>query len=183
MSGTEMNERAPAKAADFLSIYQQGFVRVAACRPICRIAEPAFNLEETLRLAREGSDEGVALMVFPELGLSGYSIDDLLLQRALLDEVDRRLLELVATSRDLRPVLLVGAPLRREGRLYNCAVAVHRGSDPRRRAEGAPTQLPRVLREAGGSPPGGTCAARSSSEASPPRSGWTSCSRRRTSTA
>ena len=127
MSGTGMNEQAPPKAADFLSIYQQGFVRVAACRPMCRIADPAFNLEETLRLAREGSDEGVALMVFPELGLSGYSIDDLLLQRALLDEVERRLLELVAKSRDLRPVLLVGAPLRREGRLYNCAVAVHRG--------------------------------------------------------
>lgn len=111
----------------FLSIYRQGFVRVAACCPLCRIAEPAFNLEETLRLARRGSDEGVALMVFPELGLSGYSIDDLLHQRALLDEVERRLLELVAESSDLHPVLLVGAPLRREGRLYNCAIAIHRG--------------------------------------------------------
>ena len=127
MSGAGMNERAPPRAADFLSIYRQGFVRVAACRPVCRIAEPAYNLQETLRLARKASDEGVALMVFPELGLSGYSIDDLLLQRALLDEVERRLVELVAESRGLHPVLLVGAPLRREGRLYNCAVAIHRG--------------------------------------------------------
>ncbi|WP_031308721.1 NAD(+) synthase [Sphingobium sp. C100] len=127
MPDTGTTTKAPPAAADFLSIYRQGFVRVAACRPLCRIAEPAFNLEETLRLARNGSDEGVALMVFPELGLSGYSIDDLLLQRALLDEVERRLLELVAESRDLHPVLLVGAPLRREGRLYNCAVAIHRG--------------------------------------------------------
>lgn len=117
-----------SKAAEaFLSIYQQGFVRVAACRPTCRIADPAFNLEATLALAREGSDAGVALMVFPELGLSGYSIDDLFMQRALLDEVGRRLLDLVTASRDLRPVILMGAPLRREGRLYNCAVAVHRG--------------------------------------------------------
>ena len=117
----------PRNAADFLSIYQQGFVRVAACRPVCRIADPAFNLEQTLRLAREGDEAGIALMVFPELGLSGYSIDDLLLQRALLDEVERQLVNLVAESRDLHPVVLVGAPLRREGRLYNCAVAIHRG--------------------------------------------------------
>ena len=112
---------------DFLSIYRQGFVRVAACRPRCRAADPAFNLAQTLELAREGDAQAVALMVFPELGLSGYSIDDLLLQRALLDEVEARIVELVEASRELRPVLLVGAPLRREGRLYNCAVAIHRG--------------------------------------------------------
>ena len=114
-------------ADDFLSVYRQGFVRVAACRPRCRAADPAFNLEQSLELARAGDDQAVALMVFPELGLSGYSIDDLLLQRALLDDVEARLLELVEASRALRPVMLVGAPLRREGRLYNCAIAVHRG--------------------------------------------------------
>lgn len=114
-------------AEEFLSIYRQGFVRVAACRPRCRAADPAFNLEQTLALARTGDGQAVALMVFPELGLSGYSIDDLILQGALLDEVETRLLELVEASRDLRPVMLIGAPLRREGRLYNCAVAVHRG--------------------------------------------------------
>ncbi len=127
MSGNEMNDKARLKSAGFLSVYRQGFVRVAACSPRCRIADPAFNVEETLKLAHEGSDAGVALMVFPELGLSGYSIDDLLLQQALLDEVERRLVELVGKSRNLLPVLLVGAPLRREGRLYNCAIAVHRG--------------------------------------------------------
>ena len=117
-----------SKAAEaFLSIYRQGFVRVAACRPRCRAADPAFNLEQTLELARDGDAQAVALMVFPELGLSGYSIDDLLLQRALLDDVEAKIVELVDASRKLRPVLLVGAPLRREGRLYNCAVAIHRG--------------------------------------------------------
>lgn len=120
-----MNQATVAEA--FLSIYRQGFVRVAACRPRCRAADPTFNLAQTLELAREGDAQAVALMVFPELGLSGYSIDDLLLQRALLDEVEARIIELVEASRKLRPVLLVGAPLRREGRLYNCAVAIHRG--------------------------------------------------------
>lgn len=64
MPDTSRYEHGDRKAADFLSIYQQGFVRVAACRPTCRIADPAFNLEATLALAREGSDAGVALMVF-----------------------------------------------------------------------------------------------------------------------
>lgn len=78
-------------AEAFLSIYRQGFVRVAACRPRCRAADPTFNLAQTMELAREGDAQAVALMVFPELGLSGYSIDDLLLQRALLDEVEARI--------------------------------------------------------------------------------------------
>ncbi len=120
-----INPQAPTE--NFLSIYRQGFVRVAACRPRCRVADPAYNLEHTLELAREGHDRSIALMVFPELGLSGYAIDDLVLQAALLDAVEARLGELVEASRALSPVLLVGAPLRREGRLYNCAVAIHRG--------------------------------------------------------
>lgn len=115
------------KAQRFLSIYQQGLVRVAACRPRCEVADPGYNLARTLELAREGHSQAVALMVFPELGLSGYAIDDLLLQGALLDNVEQRLAELLTASAELRPVMLVGAPLRREGRLYNCAVAIHRG--------------------------------------------------------
>ena len=112
---------------DFLNITRQGFVRVAACRPRCEVADPPYNLTHTLKLAREGHDRSVALMIFPELGLSGYAIDDLLLQRALLDEVETSLGELAEQSRELSPVLVVGAPLRREGRLYNCAIAIHRG--------------------------------------------------------
>lgn len=100
---------------------------MAACTPQCEVADPRYNVAETLKLARRGSDEGVALMVFPELGLSGYAIDDLLGQAALLERVDRELGQLVEASAELAPVLLVGAPLRREGRLYNCAVAIHRG--------------------------------------------------------
>lgn len=112
---------------EFLSIYRQGFVRVAACCPRCEVADPDYNLAGTLALAREGHDGAVALMVFPELGLSGYAIDDLLLQDALLDEVEARLADLLSHSNALSPVLLVGAPLRHRGRLYNCAIAIHRG--------------------------------------------------------
>lgn len=122
-----MNAIPTPDVAAFLSIYRQGFVRVAACRPRCEVADPEYNLVQTLELARQGDARDVALMVFPELGLSGYSIDDLLLQCALLDDVEVKLAELVEHSKALSPVLIVGAPLRREGRLYNCAVAVHRG--------------------------------------------------------
>src|SRR5204863_6110076 len=68
-----------------------------------------------------------ALMVFPELGLSAYAIDDLLFQDAVLDAVAVQIDRLVAASKKLAPVFVIGAPLRREGRLYNCALAIHRG--------------------------------------------------------
>ncbi|WP_264447886.1 NAD(+) synthase [Novosphingobium sp. JCM 18896] len=113
---------------DFHSPYRHGFVRVAACQPLCAVADPAFNLAETLKLAQAGDGQGVALMVFPELGLSAYAIDDLFLQQALLDDVQARLGELIEASRNLNPVLLVGAPIQKAGRVYNCAVVVHRGT-------------------------------------------------------
>ncbi|MGB8383947.1 MAG: NAD(+) synthase [Dermatophilaceae bacterium] len=112
---------------NFRSVYDHGFVRVAACTVPTVIVDPAANADATLALARECSDEGVGLAVFPELGLSGYSVEDLLLQDALLDAVEAALTSLVEASRDLLPVLVVGAPLRALGRVYNCAVVLHRG--------------------------------------------------------
>ncbi|MDQ0760198.1 NAD(+) synthase [Streptomyces canus] len=114
-------------ALNFWSIYQHGFARVAACTGHTVIADPPANAEAVLRHARQCGDEGVAVAVFPEMGLCGYSIEDLLLQDALLDEVEAALAEVVAGSADLLPVLVVGAPLRHRNRVYNCAVIVHRG--------------------------------------------------------
>jgi NAD+ synthase (glutamine-hydrolysing) len=112
---------------DFRSIYQHGFARVAACTEPVAIADPPANAEAVLRQARACSEEGVAVAVFPELCLSGYSIEDLLLQDALLDGVEDALATVVAGSTGLLPVLVVGAPLRHRNRVYNCAVIVHRG--------------------------------------------------------
>ncbi|ODR17188.1 NAD(+) synthase, partial [Mycobacterium gordonae] len=78
-------------------------------------------------LARQCHDDGVALAVFPELTLCGYSIEDILLQNALLDSVEEALGEVVAASAGLLPVLVVGAPLRHLHRIYNTAVVIHRG--------------------------------------------------------
>ena len=112
---------------DFYSAYRHGFVRVAACTHHTALADPAANAESVLRLARDCHDDGVALAVFPELTLSGYSIEDILMQDALLDAVEEALVEVVAASAVLLPVLVVGAPLRRGHRIYNTAAVIHRG--------------------------------------------------------
>jgi len=113
---------------DFYNSYSQGFVRVAACTHHTTIGDPAANAASVLGLARACHDDGVAVAVFPELTLSGYSIEDIVLQDLLLDDVEGALGEIVASSTDLLPVLVVGAPLRYRHRIYNTAVIIHRGA-------------------------------------------------------
>ncbi len=112
---------------DFYSAYGQGFLRVAACTHQTTLADPAANAESVLRMARACHDDSVGLAVFPELTLSGYSIEDILLQDTLLDAVEDALLEVVVASEELLPVLVIGAPLRYAHRIYNTAVVIHRG--------------------------------------------------------
>jgi NAD+ synthase (glutamine-hydrolysing) len=112
---------------NFYSLYAHEFVRVACCVPRTRVADAEFNLGQTLRLAQEGDKARTAVMVFPELGLSSYAIEDLLLQDALLDQVERSVARVVEASKTLFPILVVGAPLRVTDRLYNTAIVVHRG--------------------------------------------------------
>lgn len=111
----------------FHSIYRHGFVRAAVGVPRVRVADPKYNAAQTLELARQMSDEGAAVALFPELGISAYSDDDLFHQDALLDATRVALGEIVEASRELCPVLLVGAPLRFGGQLFNCGVAIYRG--------------------------------------------------------
>jgi NAD+ synthase (glutamine-hydrolysing) len=112
---------------DFRSPYEHGFARVAACTGPIAVGDPRANAETVLRQARSCTEEGVAVALFPELCLSGYSLEDLLLQDALLDAVEAALAEVVAGSAELITLLVVGAPLRLRDRIYNCAVAIHRG--------------------------------------------------------
>lgn len=116
------------RTMNFYSAYQHGFVRVAACTHHTTIGDPAANAASVLDMARACHDDGAALAVFPELTLSGYSIEDVLLQDSLLDAVEDALLDLVTESADLLPVLVVGAPLRHRHRIYNTAVVIHRGA-------------------------------------------------------
>ena len=111
----------------FYCLHTHGFIRVAVATPNVRVADPAFNVARTIELARDADKHGASLVLFPELGLSSYAIDDLLQQEALLNAVDAALVDLVEASQAIHPLIVVGAPLRHRGRLYNCAVAILRG--------------------------------------------------------
>jgi NAD+ synthase (glutamine-hydrolysing) len=112
----------------FTSLYRHGFIRAAIAAPKTRPADPAANAAETFRLAEQAHADGAALALFPELGISGYAIDDLLMQQALLDEVLAGLQKIVAASAKLFPTLIVGAPLALDGAIYNCGIVIHRGA-------------------------------------------------------
>jgi NAD+ synthase (glutamine-hydrolysing) len=115
------------RSGSFDSLYSHGYVCVAVAVPHLRGAEPEFNCARTLALAAQASADGAAVVIFPELGMSAYAIDDLLHQQALLDAVDDALARVVAHSEALVPVIVVGAPLRHEGGVFNTAVVIHRG--------------------------------------------------------
>ncbi|WP_454168361.1 NAD(+) synthase [Microbacterium paulum] len=118
-----MSEQLP-----FESVYRHGFARVAACTIPVAIADPARNAAAVVAAAREAHDEGAAVAVFPELCLTGYAIDDLVMQDVVLDATRTAIADIAAASRALRPLLVVGAPLLLGSRLYNCAVVIHRGA-------------------------------------------------------
>jgi NAD+ synthase (glutamine-hydrolysing) len=111
----------------FFCLHTHGFVRAAVATPRLRVADPAYNVARTIDMARDAQARGASLVLFPELGLSAYAIDDLLQQEALLEAVETALGALRDASREMAPLLVVGAPLRHRGRLYNCAVALLRG--------------------------------------------------------
>lgn len=107
--------------------YAQGYARVAAVTFPISLADPRANADRVIEQAHRCHEEAVAVAVFTELCLTGYSLEDLVLQDAVLDGVEEAITRIVTASVNLLPVLVVGAPLRHGGRLYNCAVVVHRG--------------------------------------------------------
>ncbi|MEJ2169083.1 MAG: NAD(+) synthase [Desulfobacterales bacterium] len=111
----------------FHSIYEHGFVRAAVCVPFLKVAAPEYNADQTLTLARRASEMQAAVVLFPELGISAYSNEDLFHQDALLDACRDAVACIAAASRELLPVIIVGAPLRFQGRLFNCGVVIYRG--------------------------------------------------------
>jgi NAD+ synthase (glutamine-hydrolysing) len=112
---------------DFYSAYAHGFARVAACTLPVAIADPATNARRVIEQARLAHDDSVAVAVFPELAMSGYSVDDLFLQDPLLEAVVAGIEAIVAASTELLTVIVVGAPLQHGNRVLNCAVVIHRG--------------------------------------------------------
>ena len=116
-----------AKAHPFYSIHSHELIRAGACTPRATVGDPAASAAAAIALAKDGHKRGADLLVFPELNISSYAIDDLHLQDALQAATQDALAAVISASAKLRPVLLVGAALPRNGRLYNCAVVIARG--------------------------------------------------------
>ncbi|MBU1757303.1 MAG: NAD(+) synthase [Alphaproteobacteria bacterium] len=112
----------------FFDLHTHGFVRLATSTPKVRTADVAYNADGIIGEARKAAAHQVDLLLYPELSLSSYAIDDLHLQVALLDAVETHLQRIVEASREFATVLVIGAPLRRNGRIYNCGIAIARGT-------------------------------------------------------
>ncbi|HEX7935216.1 MAG TPA: NAD(+) synthase [Paraburkholderia sp.] len=111
----------------FFNLYSHDFARVAVAVPVCRVADPPFNAKQTLQLAREAAQKGALLVVFPELGISAYTCDDLFHQRTLLDACEAAIADIVAASTSIAAVLVIGAPLKVDHKLFNCALVISNG--------------------------------------------------------
>lgn len=111
----------------FFNPYTHNFVRVAVGVPPVRVADPAFNAAQTIALMRQAADHHAVLAIFPELGLSAYSCEDLFHQQALLDGCLDALHEILTASREIPLLAIVGVPLKVDHLLFNCAVVLHRG--------------------------------------------------------
>lgn len=119
-SGLSMNHA-------FFNLHRHGFLRTAVATPAVSLADPMANARTAIEMARGAAEQGASVVLFPELGISAYSIDDLVQQSAVQKAVHAALAEIIDASRTLRPVIFVGAPLVAAGRLYNAAVAIHAG--------------------------------------------------------
>lgn len=116
------------KTHPFHSARTHGFVRVAAATPVVHTGDPAANADEHIALIKQAGEQGVDLIVFPELSLSAYAIDDLLMQDALLAEVERQVGRIADAADEAGVIAVVGAPIRNGDALYNCAVVLASGA-------------------------------------------------------
>ncbi|MCI9121924.1 MAG: NAD(+) synthase [Oscillibacter sp.] len=106
---------------------KDGFIAVACGAPKLRLADCAYNAEQTFTMMRSAENAGVKVLVLPELGLTGYTCGDLFYQEALLREAEEALKTVLTATRNLEVVTAVGLPLRVKNKLYNCAAIIQRG--------------------------------------------------------
>ncbi|MCD7868147.1 MAG: NAD(+) synthase, partial [Clostridiales bacterium] len=106
---------------------RHGFIKTGAATPKITVADCYANGREIIRLIREMEKENTKLMVFPELCITGYTCQDLFLQRRLLDRAWESLLWIARNTEDTDALIFVGLPMRHRGKLYNVAAALNHG--------------------------------------------------------
>ncbi|MFW0861011.1 MAG: NAD(+) synthase [Dethiobacter sp.] len=112
---------------NFFNFYKHGFIRVAAAISAVQVADPVFNVNQTTHLAKEAEAQKAVLTLFPELGISAYSNEDLFHQQALLEATEAEIFRLLHETSFLNTILVVGAPVVVDSLLYNCGLVLHRG--------------------------------------------------------
>jgi NAD+ synthase (glutamine-hydrolysing) len=115
------------KSSRFFNLYSQGFIRTAVCIPEVKVADTVFNTQKTIELARQAAAQKAILAIFPELGLTAYSNEDLFHQDALLQSVHESLFTIKRASEKINMIMAVGAPLQIDCKLFNCAVVFYHG--------------------------------------------------------
>src|SRR5438552_19168581 len=110
--------------AEFFNLYNHGFVRVAVGIPEARVADPSFNGGKTIELMERAERERAALVLFPELGLTAYSCEDLFHQQPLLDAAQEALRVVLKASEALNLIAVVGMPLQVDHLLFNCGIVL-----------------------------------------------------------
>ncbi|MCQ2204115.1 MAG: NAD(+) synthase [Bacteroidales bacterium] len=104
-----------------------GFIKVASAVPSVKVADCDYNTSEIIALMRKADDEGVALVVFPELCLTAYTCADLFTQPFLIEASEHSLGRIVEESKAIKTLAVVGMPVEIGGRLFNCAIVVGNG--------------------------------------------------------
>lgn len=122
-----MNLMSAMKSSRFFNLYNHGFIRTAVCIPEVKVADTFFNTGKTLELARKAVAQKAILAIFPELGISAYSNEDLFHQDALLSSVNESLKIIRKASEKINLIMAVGAPIQVDCRLFNCAVLFYLG--------------------------------------------------------
>ena len=115
------------KKLQFFNLYNHGFIRTAVCVPELKVADTFFNTSKTIELARKAASQKAILSLFPELGLSAYSNEDLFHQDALLQSVREGISAIKKASEKINTIIVIGAPLQVDCRLFNCAVVIYKG--------------------------------------------------------
>jgi NAD+ synthase (glutamine-hydrolysing) len=111
----------------FFNLYNHGFIRVAVCIPEVKVADTPFNKASTIKLMKQASANNAILAIFPELGISAYSNEDLFHQDALLKSVTDAVTDILEATKKLNIILVIGAPLRVDFRLFNCGIVIYHG--------------------------------------------------------
>ena len=106
---------------------QHGFIKVGAAVPVVSVADPKYNVDQLIALAKQAHDEGAEITVFPELCITGYTCGDLFTQQTLLQGAEEGVKRFAEATSEYDNVYIVGAPVYVYGALYNCALVVQRG--------------------------------------------------------